>query len=347
MTPALTLPRPAAARTTAQTPPAPHAALTAPQDATVRPSLDVRERAPERARGPERARVVVLAGADLFAWREAVWGSSLTSKEKLVALAFADHVRDGDTGSVWVARDRLQARTGLGKTAAWSAVVSLCELGWLVEVSPARQHYSARYALHVPDDVAEDPSGSPREPLSGSPREPLASQTFATRTADALRGSPRELRGSRGELRGSPREPDLPTTPTTTPVNDPAPTLDAPPAPDTDRLVLEIRTAAPALTSAMSASTLTKHATDLHDAGWTPTALAASLATQDFSRARGPGLLLHRLAELEKAGPPHAVTDSRPTWCTRCDERTRMREDADGNPSRCPDCHPTSERTPR
>ena len=40
---------------------------------------------------------------------------------------------------------------------------------------------------------------------------------------------------------------------------------------------------------------------------------------------------------------PAAVAASatlRPEWCGVCDERTRQREDAQGRPYRCPECHP-------
>lgn len=34
----------------------------------------------------------------------------------------------------------------------------------------------------------------------------------------------------------------------------------------------------------------------------------------------------------------------RPAWCRQCDEKTRMAEDADRRPVRCPRCHPLNQK---
>lgn len=48
--------------------------------------------------------------------------------------------------------------------------------------------------------------------------------------------------------------------------------------------------------------------------------------------------LIRRLEKLarEQAGRP----PGKPPWCGECDEHTRQRENAAGQPYRCPDCHP-------
>jgi hypothetical protein len=38
--------------------------------------------------------------------------------------------------------------------------------------------------------------------------------------------------------------------------------------------------------------------------------------------------------------PKGVPTPERPPWCGECDEHTRLRENAAGDPVRCPDCHP-------
>lgn len=105
------------------------------------------------------------------AYTEAVWSSALTSTQRLVALAYADHARDTDTA--WIAPERLEARTGLGRTAAKTAVRALVEAGWLVLVEAARQHRAPRYRL-VPQPVAsrhsEGVTSRHSEPSRVSPR---------------------------------------------------------------------------------------------------------------------------------------------------------------------------------
>jgi hypothetical protein len=86
---------------------------------------------------------------------------------------------------------------------------------------------------------------------------------------------------------------------------------------------------------------------------WPPEALAAHLAEDPPDGLRNPRrLLASRLADLP-AGPggcpcrgcvrwrgdPDAPPP-KPPWCGTCDERTRLTEDDEGRPKRCPDCHP-------
>lgn len=57
----------------------------------------------------------------MYAWRDAIWASDLSTTEKIVALAYADHASSGIL-RVWVAGERLQQRTGLKRTSSAGAV---------------------------------------------------------------------------------------------------------------------------------------------------------------------------------------------------------------------------------
>lgn len=86
-------------------------------------------------------------------YRSAIWDSeSLKPNERLVALVYADHARDGDVA--WVTWDRLSQRTGIrSKTALSNATKGLVEAGWLKCVEKRRQHRSPRYQLLIPVGV--------------------------------------------------------------------------------------------------------------------------------------------------------------------------------------------------
>lgn len=42
----------------------------------------------------------------------------------------------------------------------------------------------------------------------------------------------------------------------------------------------------------------------------------------------------------ERANPPGSPAAAIAPWCGQCDPRTHLREDDDGRPFRCPECHP-------
>lgn len=115
----------------------------------------------------------------------AVWESqTLKPLERLVALAYADHARDGETA--WVTYPRLMERTGLSRDALARALNGLREQGWLEVQEAARQQRATRYWLRIPEGdepsasrtagypqesvsrTAEVPSGLADGPLSGS-----------------------------------------------------------------------------------------------------------------------------------------------------------------------------------
>jgi hypothetical protein len=78
--------------------------------------------------------------------------------------------------------------------------------------------------------------------------------------------------------------------------------------------------------------------------GWPPEELTARMATNAPTSVGNPGGFLS--ARLPAAAPyGHAAdTDATepavPPWCTKCDERTRLRETDDDRLARCPDCNP-------
>lgn len=100
---------------------------------------------------------------DLYA--EAVWCSAaLKPVQKLVALAYADHARDGDTA--WLSYERLAERTGLARSTAAAALRQLVDAGWLVCVERGRQHRASRYRLELPQ---QSESRTPEQSDSRTP----------------------------------------------------------------------------------------------------------------------------------------------------------------------------------
>jgi len=252
------------------------------------------------------------ARRNVHAWRDAVWASSLSATDKLVALSFADHASAGPL-RVWVAAERLQARTSLGRTATTSAVRRLREAGWLTLASVGVRGSTARYALTTPgtadefkhddqvDDVERQARGDePRAPRQVSARDELV--------------SPRDELVSAGDPDPLPYPLPHPPTRSLAVVDDIATERDA----LLDGVVEEIRSHT--LARGLAAAAARKHARELCAAGWTPDDVARELAAQDFTGARGPGLLRYRLTALAQSRPapapaPRAV--DRPTTTTR------------------------------
>lgn len=121
-------------------------------------------RTPRQGRRNTRpAEVKVLKTWPRDGYVAAVWESKqLTTQERIVAMAYADHAKDGDVA--WVHWPRLSERTGIrAKSTLWKVTKALVAAGWLVQVEKARQHRSPRYRLVVPEadvrhtyDVDED-----------------------------------------------------------------------------------------------------------------------------------------------------------------------------------------------
>ncbi len=246
----------------------------------------------------------------VHAWRDAVWASDLRATDKLVALAYADHASTGPL-RVWVASERLQARTSLGRTATTAAVRRLRDAGWLTLTSAGVRGSTARYALTVPGAVERDDQVDDVDVVEHQAHEPRAPRQVSAR--DGLVSARAELvsRGVPDPLSYPLRHP--PTRPLAV-VEDVAGGRDA----LLDGVVGEIRSHP--LARGLAATAARKHARELRAAGWTPDDVARELGAQDFTGARGPGLLRYRLTALAQTGPtpppaPRAV--ARPTTTTR------------------------------
>ena len=74
--------------------------------------------------------------------------------------------------------------------------------------------------------------------------------------------------------------------------------------------------------------------------GWSKPALSAHLAANPDGVKSPAAVLGARLDDLPPAEKDSRSAAQRLAWCGRCDEPTRQRENAEGHPYRCPDCHP-------
>ncbi|MGW9416305.1 DUF2637 domain-containing protein [Cellulosimicrobium funkei] len=249
------------------------------------------------------------------AWRDAVWTSTLSATNKLVALAYADHASTGPL-RVWVAAERLQARTSLGRTATTAALRRLRDAGWLALTSTGVRGSTTRYALTTPGadvvelehdddrvddvDVVEHQEHEPRAPRQVSSRDELV--------------SPRDERVSRGVP--DPLSYPLPHPPTRSlaVVEEVVGERDA----LLNGVVEEIRSHP--LARGLTATAVRRHARELRAAGWTPDDVARELAAQNFTGARGAGLLRYRRTALAQSGPtppPAPRAADRPVTTTR------------------------------
>lgn len=272
-------------------------------------------------------------------WSDAVWDSSLLPLQKLIALAYADHARDGDVA--WVTYDRLRKRTGLSRDAVARHLRALVDAGWLVLVSAASQHRSARYRLGIPSPSSQQSAPRTTEPV----------QQSVSRTADVVQQSVSAVQQSVSKAPAV-RETDSTSVPTSLPTSSPAirrsfrPNLLGAEVGEDDEQQ-KTRTAEDALRAAVpGAPILTAKAREslgvCVQQGWTPDALVQAVAAPSWAGStHPPGLLAKRLAECAQQTPPRPAP-VRPPWCGECDERTRM---IDGDhPAHCPECHPLSGR---
>jgi hypothetical protein len=80
----------------------------------------------------------------------------------------------------------------------------------------------------------------------------------------------------------------------------------------------------------------------LDQLGWPRTEIRRRLAGVETADAPGAAALT-RLDALTRQDPPRSPP-KRPAWCGQCDQRTRLREDPQGDdrPYRCPECHPST-----
>jgi hypothetical protein len=269
-------------------------------------------------------------------WSEAVWDSPLLPLQKLIALAYADHARDGDVA--WVTYDRLRRRSGLSRDAVARHLRALVDAGWLVLISAASQHRSARYRLAIPSPSTQQSVSRTTEPV----------QQSVSQTADVVQQSVSAVQQSVSKAPAV-RETDSTSVPTSLPTSSSAtgsslrPTLQSAEVGEDEQQ--KTRTAEDALRAALPvAATVTSEARKSLAAcvrqGWTPDALVQAVAAPSWEGStHPPGLLAKRLADCAQQTPPRPAP-VRPPWCTQCDERTRMIDD--DHPARCPNCHPFS-----
>ncbi|MEV8029045.1 hypothetical protein [Cellulosimicrobium funkei] len=218
-----------------------------------------------------------------------------------MALAYADHASTGPL-RVWVAAERLQARTSLGRTATTAAVRRLRDAGWLTLTSAGVRGSTARYALTVPGAVAEHGhQADDVDVVERQEHEPRAPRQVSARDERVSRGVPDPL---------SYPLPHPPTRLTVVEVGtDERDAL-------LDGVVEEIRSHP--LARGLTATAVRRRARELRAAGWTPDDVARELAAQDFAGARGPGLLHYRLTALAQSGPtPPPRAADRPVTTTR------------------------------
>ena len=142
-------------------------------------------------------------------WAEAVWRSTLPAADKVVALAYADHARDG-LGFVWVTVDRLVERTSLSRSGVMKCLNRLRGAGWMTVAEPSRQHRSTRYRLLVPDGAAieDEPAPVVAEGHTSTEWTAEGSTSWTSGSTSGPRSAPS---GPRGEPSCAPGGPDLST----------------------------------------------------------------------------------------------------------------------------------------
>ena len=142
-------------------------------------------------------------------WVEAVWRSGLPAADKLVALAYADHARDG-LGSVWVTVERLVERTSLSRSGVMKCLNRLRAAGWMAVAEPSRQHRSTRYRLLVPDGAAieDEPASVVADAQASTTWTAEGSTSWTSGPASGLPGA---SSSPHGEPSGAPGGPDLST----------------------------------------------------------------------------------------------------------------------------------------
>ena len=132
-------------------------------------------------------------------WLDALWDcETLKPRERAVAYVYARYA--GSKSTSWCSWDELIRRTSIrSRTTISDAIAGLVEGGWLVEVEPARQHYSARYALEVPK--AQQSSKRTAEPDQQSKKwtadtpvdEPPSSPDFDASSPESDLSSPESV----------------------------------------------------------------------------------------------------------------------------------------------------------
>jgi Helix-turn-helix domain len=142
-----------------------------------------------------------------YAWRNAIFASTLLSRERLVALAW-EQFMNGKSGCAWPSKSTLALATGLSTRTVQSALHGLVRAGWLEIAAPESQHRPVMYtallrgekfaSLRLSQGSNSRPPGeqistarganSAPEPLEGTSREPLTTRAGARERKKARRG---------------------------------------------------------------------------------------------------------------------------------------------------------------
>lgn len=96
-------------------------------------------------------------------YTDAVWGSSLTSTQKIAALCYANHARTNrDRDRAWVVYGRFMEQTGIRSRNTVSKVhQDLLDAGWLEDAGPRPGHKQIRmYWLALPETSTEIHTGT-------------------------------------------------------------------------------------------------------------------------------------------------------------------------------------------
>lgn len=276
--------------------------------------------------------------ADLF--ESAVWESALSTAEKAVALAFADHARDGDTA--WVTYERLMRRCSMSRDTVARCLRVLLEAGWLVLVRPAKHHRPALYRLTIP---AEQSDGRTADPVDNDV------QQSDGRTADDAQqsdGAAQQSDGADSAVRPSDAT-SLPTSlPTSTPAPDRAPAAPAGGGGDLDEQ--HLGRACSTLLAAVPGATRTSRVVDgvsgCLRAGWPVEQIVEQVARPSWAGvANRTAVLARRLDDL--AGTPVPAPPKPPTpKCAdpACGPARRLEDDDGRDLGPCPTCHPSRTR---
>jgi len=141
-------------------------------------------------------------------YRDAVWEATadqLTSTEKLVALAYADHCRNGGD-TAWVTYRRLMQRCAIRSMSTVTRVLAaLADKGWLQLVGPSPRHkQSPVYRLTIPDGTA---------PMVGADQE---ESTDVHEAAPMVDGTAPMVEANRTDDRCKPHRPSVTTLQTVT-----------------------------------------------------------------------------------------------------------------------------------
>lgn len=116
-------------------------------------------------------------------WADAIWEADLKPLQKLIALAYYDHARNGHTS--WVTYDRLMKRAGLSRDSVARHLRALVEAGWLTVETPAAQHSATVYRLTYPAQQSVDQTAdAPQEQANDEPA-PLEIQQFGNQQSDS------------------------------------------------------------------------------------------------------------------------------------------------------------------